>query len=80
MPQLLAPVGWALVGLVIFVGNFGEMMDLPGWVMQLSPLSHVAQMPVEDFAVTPVLVLTVIAAVGVVLGLVGLRRRAILTR
>lgn len=80
VPQLLAPVGWALVGLVIFVGNFGEMMDLPGWVMQLSPLSHVAQMPVEDFAVTPVLVLTVIAAVGVVLGLVGLRRRAILTR
>lgn len=76
-PQLLSPVGWALVAVMVFVGNFAALLDLPEWVVDLSPLSHPAQAPAEDLRVAPLLVLAALAAVGVTLGLVGLRRRQI---
>ena len=76
-PALLAPVGWAFVALVVFVGNFAALLDLPGWLQDLSPLSHPAQLPAEEFTLLPLAVLGAIAVVGVVLGLLGLRRRQI---
>lgn len=79
-PVLLAPVAWALVGVMVLVGNFGTLLDLPQWLVDLSPLSHPAQVPVEDLDVAPLVVLLVLAAVGVALGLLGLRRRQVLGR
>ncbi len=79
-PALLAPVGWALVGIMVFVGNFAAMLDLPEWVTKLSPLSHPAQYPAEDVSAAPLLVLLAVTAAGVVLGLIGLRRREIVGR
>ena len=75
VPRLMAPIAWAFVGLMIFVGNFGSLLDLPEAVVDLSPLSHPAQMPMEPFAAAPVLILLAVAAAGTVLGLVGFRRR-----
>lgn len=79
-PGLLAPVGWALVAVMVFVGNFAALLKVPDWVTNLSPLSYPANVPVEDMDVLPLLVLTGLAVVGVVLGLVGLRRRQVLGR
>lgn len=76
-PGLLAPVGWAVVALTVLVGNFAELLDLPDWLVLLSPLSHPAQVPVEDFALVPLLWLALLAVAGVVTGLAGLRRRQI---
>lgn len=74
-PRLLMPVGWAVVALMVFVGNFAALLNLPEGVRQLSPLSHPAQLPVEEFDLAPVLVLTLLVAVGVAVGLSGFRRR-----
>ncbi|NLT29867.1 MAG: hypothetical protein GXX86_05320 [Propionibacterium sp.] len=79
-PRLLTVVGWVAAGMVFFFGLFARIMDLPEWVIGLSPLSHPAQLPVEDFSATPLLVLTLITAAGVGLGLIGLRRRQIMNR
>ncbi|RIK13730.1 MAG: hypothetical protein DCC50_12095 [Acidobacteria bacterium] len=79
-PVLLAPVAWALVGVMVLVGNFGTLLDLPRWLVDLSPLSHPAQVPVEDLDVAPLVVLLVLAAVGVALGILGLGRRQVLGR
>lgn len=79
-PALLAPVAWTLVGVMVLVGNFGTLLDLPGWLVDVSPLSHPAQVPVEDLTVAPLVVLLVLTVVGVVLGLLGLRRRQVLGR
>jgi ABC-2 type transport system permease protein len=76
-PQLMVPVGWALVAVMVLVGNFGELLDLPAWVVALSPLSHLASMPVEPFEALPFAVLLVLALAAVALGLVGLRRRQV---
>ncbi|MGJ3509730.1 ABC transporter permease [Enemella sp. A6] len=79
-PALLAPVGWALVAVMVFVGNFAALLDLPEWVSQISPLSHPAQYPSESIEAAPLLVLAAICAAGVALGLIGLRRRQIVGR
>src|SRR5699024_10262338 len=76
-PRLMAPVSWALVGLMVIVGNFATILDLPAAVVNLSPLSHPAQMPTESFAGTPVVVLVLIAVAGAALGLAGFRRRQV---
>ncbi len=79
-PVLLAPVAWTLVGVMVLVGNFGTLLDLPAWLVDVSPLSHPAQVPVEELTVTPLLVLVALAVAGVALGLLGLRRRQVLGR
>lgn len=76
-PALLTFVGWALVGLIVFVGNFAALLDLPQWLRNLSPLSYPAQLPVEDFAPLPLVVLLASTLLGVALGLAGLRRRQV---
>lgn len=75
LPALLAPIAWTLVGLMVLVGNFGALLDLPDAVLNLSPLSHPAQLPAEPFAVAPVVVLLAVAAVGIAGGITGFSRR-----
>jgi ABC-2 type transport system permease protein len=48
------------------LGQIGELLDLPGWVLDLSPYNHAPRMPLEDFAPAPALVLTAIT-VGLLL-------------
>jgi ABC-2 type transport system permease protein len=79
-PALVGPVGWALVGLMVLVGNFGDLLELPEWVVSLSPLSHPAELPVEDVQAMPLAVLLVLAALATALGLWGLRRRQVTGR
>lgn len=76
-PRLMASVGWLLVALTAVVTMFGEMLDLPAWVRWFSPLHHLAEVPVEPFALTAFLVVTVVAALAMGIGLVGFRRREI---
>ncbi len=60
---------------MVLVGNFGALLDLPDAVLNLSPLSHPAQLPAEPFAVAPVVVLLAVAAVGIAGGITGFSRR-----
>ncbi|HSP61184.1 MAG TPA: hypothetical protein VLO09_08990, partial [Ornithinimicrobium sp.] len=80
IPPLLGPVGWATVGLVVFAGTFAALLDVPQAVVDLSPLSHPARVPVEALALAPLGTLLGGTVLGVVLGLVGLRRRQVAGR
>lgn len=79
-PSLLAPVGWTLVAVMIFVGNFAAMLDLPDWLNRLSPLDYPAQFPVEQIDWLPLGILLLLTVGAVALGLLGLRRREIAGR
>lgn len=46
-------VGWAFPIGFFTVGQLGELLDLPRWLVDLSPYVHVPKMPVEDFAAGP---------------------------
>ena len=68
---------WAIVGYAMITGTFGVLLDLPQAAFNLDPFSHIPQMPLEEFAAAPVLILVGLAAAVSALGLVGFRRRPI---
>lgn len=74
LPRFTA-LAWVVVVYAFGVGYLGQLLQFPGWLMNLSPFGHVPQLPAADFAPTPIIVLTVLAALLVAFGLEGFRRR-----
>lgn len=70
-----AVLGWALLGLFLLLGQVGELLGLPAWVVRLSPYGHVPRLPSESFTVLPEAALTGIAALVAVLALWCYRAR-----
>ena len=73
-PRLVA-VGWVALAGFVLLGEFGPLFELDQAVMDLSPFAHVPRLPGGDFAATPLLWLTAIAAALLGAGLVAFRRR-----
>ena len=72
-------LAWAAVAFVALQVMLGELLGLPGVVDAISPFSHLAAVPVDDFAVVPFLTLLLVASALVAAGLWGYRRRDALT-
>ncbi|HEX7094233.1 MAG TPA: hypothetical protein VF183_00015 [Acidimicrobiales bacterium] len=70
---------WAALALVAVVSFLGEVLRLPRWARQVSPLEHVPQLPARDLDVVPLVVLTVIAGAFIAVGLRGFRARDLRT-
>ena len=70
--SLWAWLALALVGVVSFLG---EVLRLPHWTRNISPLEHVPQLPAVDLEVTPLIVLTLLAAALIGVGLWAFRER-----
>ena len=70
-------LGWALVGWSLFIVWIGEILNLPSWLIQLTPFAALPRMPAEAMAWTPVLIESALAIALVGLGLAGYRRRDI---
>lgn len=70
---------WVVIAYVGVVGWLGPLLQFPDWAINLSLLGHTPLVPAEPMVWTPLVVLTTIAAVLVVGGLVGFRRRDLRT-
>jgi ABC-2 type transport system permease protein len=68
---------WAVYGYAAFAAIFLRMFDLPDWAAKLSPFGNVPQLPAQEFTAVPLVVLTAMAAVLTLIGLVGFRKRDI---
>jgi ABC-2 type transport system permease protein len=68
-------LAWAAVGLFFVIGFFGQLFDLPAWLMDVSPYQHVPQMPVAGFSPGSALALLAVAVVLAAVGVSGFRRR-----
>jgi ABC-2 type transport system permease protein len=66
---------WAYFIYAFIVGFFGDLLNMPRWAMDLSPFSHIPQLPLEDVRVVTLLILTAVALALTVLGLIFYRRR-----
>ncbi|GAA2637928.1 ABC transporter permease [Streptomyces axinellae] len=79
-----APRATALAWLVpvygFVVGYLGKLLDLPGWLNDLSPFGHVPELPSADLRWTPELLLALVAAGLLAAGLAGFRRRDLETK
>ena len=72
-----AMMGWAVLILCLFFGQFGQAFNLNQAVLDISPFTHIPRLPGSSFTATALVVLVVIAAVLAVIGLAGFRRRDI---
>jgi ABC-2 type transport system permease protein len=56
---------------------FGDLLDMPQWLQDLSPFEHLALMPLQDFRLTPFIGLTLLACALSAAGQLAFRRRDI---
>lgn len=68
------PVIW--VAVVVFLGG---LLDLPDWALDLSPLTHSPLLPGGEVEWLPLVVMTVAALALTAVGLLGLRRRDVVS-
>jgi ABC-2 type transport system permease protein len=68
-------VTWAVLVGCFTLGLLADVLDLPGWVLDLSPFEHTPSIPAADLDLVPVLLLTAVAAGLAAVGLAGLQRR-----
>ena len=55
-------LGWGVLVLFATLGEVGELLGLPAWVVDLSPYTHAPRMPLADFEIGPAVVLSAVAA------------------
>jgi ABC-2 type transport system permease protein len=70
-----APIAWAVLVATFLASEIGPLVDLPRWVRDLSPFTHVPTLPGGQVTVAPLLVMLAIASALVAAGLLTLRRR-----
>ena len=66
---------WGLLVIFIVLGEFGELWELPQWLLDLSPFAHAPRLPGGDVSWVQLAGLLAIAATLAVVGVVGWRRR-----
>jgi ABC-2 type transport system permease protein len=75
IPRATIPVGWALFGIGIFIGEFGGMMKLPQWVRDISPTTHTPAVPLAGVDWSGAWWMVAIAVVTALVGAILVRRR-----
>lgn len=71
----LSPLSWGAFGLVLILGQLGQILQFPQWSLNLSPFSHIPMIPTGDFVATPFLVLVGITSALIIAGLSSFRNR-----
>ena len=76
-PRASVAGAWSVLGAVVVIALFGQVLRLSGWVTGLSPFAHVPRLPGAAVTVSPLAWLGLAAVALGGAGLAGLRRRDI---
>ena len=70
-----APFSWGVLLVTFLVAEIGPLTDIPSWVLDLSPFTHLSPLPAGDFQPLSAMVLTVVAVALAAVGFAAYRRR-----
>jgi ABC-2 type transport system permease protein len=73
----LSFVSWGALGAFVLVELIGETLQVSQSVLNISPFNHVPKVLVSGVSLMPLVLLTLLALVLVIAGLVGFQRRSI---
>ncbi len=79
IPRLFVSAVWGLLAASLLIFQIGALLNLPSWVINLSPFSHTPSVPAVSIDYTPLLIQTAAAISLVIIGLILFRRRDVLT-
>jgi len=68
-------LAWAALGAALLLGQLGPLLQLPRAVMDVSPYTHIPQLPAAEVTWTPLATLAALAAALIAIGVAGFRRR-----
>ncbi|WIM96951.1 ABC transporter permease [Actinoplanes oblitus] len=72
-----AAAAWGAVAVSLLILLVGGLLEVPQWAMDVSPFTHVPQLPAASFSAVPEIVLILVAVALAAAGLTALRRRDI---
>jgi polyether ionophore transport system permease protein len=75
VPRAGVAIAYALVALSFVWETVGGLLEVPGWLLELSPFHQVALVPAEPFAVTPAVVMVLVGLVAAIGATAVFRRR-----
>ena len=70
-------LAWAALIVFLLLGEFGDLLDLPEWLVNLSPFAHLPALPGGALEWTPLIALVGVAVVAAGAGIAALGRRDI---
>ena len=68
---------WTVLGVVVVIALFGQVLQLSRWLLDISPFTHVPKLPGGPVPAAPMLWLSLAAIAFCAVGLAALRRRDI---
>jgi ABC-2 type transport system permease protein len=71
----LARASWGVLAACVVVGQLGRLLQLPAWIIGLSPFIHAPQPPGGAVDAAPLLILVAVASAFATAGLLGWQRR-----
>lgn len=71
---------WIFLGLCFFVAYIGKILQLPEWLINFTPFGSIPKLPVDDFSIIPLIILTIITIAMSVAGFIGYRKRDIISK
>lgn len=70
-----AGVAWVVMGVFALITELGPVFGLPGWMQNLSPFSHIPNLPAQDLSIAPLLWLTVVGFALAAVGYIAIQTR-----
>ncbi len=77
LPGASVAGAWTVLGVVVVVDLFGQVLQLSHWLLDISPFTHAPRLPGGTVAAAPLLWLCLAAFAFCAIGLAALRRRDI---
>ena len=77
LPGACVAGAWTVLGAVVVIDLFGQVLQLSHWLLDVSPFTHVPKLPGGTVSAAPLLWLCLAAITFSALGLAALRRRDI---
>lgn len=71
-------VVYVYLGFCFTVNYFGSMVDIPEWISNISIISWIPQMPVEELEILTFIFITVLSMILMVFGYVGYSKRGMI--
>lgn len=78
LPNLVAPLAWGAFAACILVLQLGVILNLPQWIINLSPFGHLPAMPADPFTASPIIGLALVSVTLLTMGLYRFYKRDIL--